>query len=176
MTSMTRYLDECLSTRRGHLFVEDCDCLDLVAEFGSPLFVFAEDQLRRNVRRFARAFQAGWPDGRVVVMPAAKANWMSAIQRILASEGCGCDTYSAGELSAALAAGCDPQCISVNGVPKDDEHIYRSIQVGARLTIDSLEEVDVIERAAAELGQPAYVRLRLKPVLSGFIEHSDFVD
>ena len=176
MTS--RRIDDCLSARDGRLYVEECDTLDLVREFGSPLFVFSEDQLRRNVRRFHAAFQAGWPDGPVVVMPAAKANWLAAIQRILASEGSGCDTYSAGELTMALNAGCSPHLISVNGVPKDEDHIRRSIQAGARLTIDSLEEVDVIERAAAELGPAgatAYVRLRLKPVLSRFIEHTDFV-
>jgi diaminopimelate decarboxylase len=170
-----RRLDDCLSVRDGRLLVEECDSLDLLREFGSPLFVFSEDQLRRNVRRFHAAFQAGWPDGKVVVMPAAKANWISAVQRILADEGCGCDTYSAGELTMALNAGCPPELISVNGVPKDEDHIRRSIQVGARLTIDSLEEVDVIERAAAEIGQTAYVRLRLKPILGSFIEHSDFV-
>jgi diaminopimelate decarboxylase len=75
----------------------------------------------------------------------------------------------------ALQAGCPPHLISVNGVPKDEDHIRRSIQAGARLTIDSLEEIDVIERAAAELGTTATVRLRLKPVLSRFIEHTDFV-
>ncbi len=170
-----RRIDECLSARDGRLYVEECDTLELLREFGSPLFVFSEDQLRRNVRRFAAAFQAGWPDGPVVVMPAAKANWLAAIQRILADEGCGCDTYSAGELTMALEAGCPPALISVNGVPKDDDHIRRSIQVGARLTVDSLEEVDVIERTAAELGTTAYVRLRLKPVLSNFVEPTDFV-
>ncbi len=168
-------IDDCLSTRDGRLYVEGCDTLDLVREFGSPLFVFSEDQLRRNVRRFQTAFQAGWPDGPVVVMPAAKANWLAAIQRILASEGCGCDVYSAGELTMALEAGCPPAQISVNGVPKDEDHIRRSIATGCRITIDSLEEVDMIEKAAAELNTTAYVRLRLKPVLSNFIEHTDFV-
>ena len=182
-----RRIDDCLSARDGRLYVEECDTLDLVQEFGSPLFVFSEDQLRRNVRRFQTAFRAGWPDGSVVVMPAAKANWLAAIQRILATEGCGCDIYSAGELTMALNAGCPPHLISVNGVPKDEDHIRRSIRAGVRLTIDSLEEVDVIERAAAELGAAggagatdgpgatATVRLRLKPLLSGFIEPTDFV-
>jgi diaminopimelate decarboxylase len=91
----------------------------------------------------------------VKVLPAAKANWALAVQRILADEGCGCDVYSPGELNAALDAGVDPQFISVNGVPKDEAHIYRSIQAGARLTIDSVEEVDVIEKAAHELGLTA---------------------
>ena len=56
-----RRLDDCLSTRGGHLYVEGCDTLDLLREFGSPLFVLSEDQIRRNARRFREAFQAGWP-------------------------------------------------------------------------------------------------------------------
>ncbi len=174
MSALIR-LDECLSKRNGHLFVEDCDTIDLVRQFGSPIFVLSEDQIRRNVRRFQQAFQQGWPDGEVKVLPAAKANWALAVQRILAAEGCGCDVYSTGELSAALEAGVEPQFISVNGVPKDEKHIYRSIQAGARITIDSVEELDVIEKAGNELGLTAKVRLRIKPPLPGFIDHSDFV-
>jgi diaminopimelate decarboxylase len=174
MPAYTR-IDDCLSVRDGHLFIEACDTVDLVDRFGSPLFVLSEDQIRRNVRRFQQAFQAGWPDGPVKVLPAAKANWISAAQRILADEGCGCDIYSPGELSAALKAGFDPEWVSVNGVPKDEDHIYRSVREGARITIDSVEEVDVIERAANDLDKVAKVRLRLKPAISGFIDHSDFV-
>jgi diaminopimelate decarboxylase len=174
MSVFTR-MDDCLSTQNGHLFIEQCDSVELVREFGSPIFVYSEDQIRRNVRRFQKAFQVGWPDGPVKVMPAAKANWISAIQRILADEGCGCDIYSSGELTVALDAGFDPQFISVNGLPKDEDHIYRSIAAGARITIDSLEEVEVIERAAHDLNIVAKVRLRLKPVLSGFLDHSDFM-
>lgn len=168
-------IDESLSTRDGRLFVEECDTLSLVREFGSPLFVLSEDQIRRNVRRFQRAFQEGWPDGPVKVLPAAKANWIPAVQRILAGEGCGCDVYSAGELTVALNAGFDPQFISVNGVPKAKDHVYSSVREGVRITIDSVEELDAIEQAANELGQVARVRLRLKPVIDGFIDHSDFV-
>jgi diaminopimelate decarboxylase len=74
-----------------------------------------------------------------------------------------------------LNAGFDPQFISVNGVPKGEDHIYRSILEGVRITIDSFEEVDIIEKAASELKRTAKVRLRLKPTISGFIDHSDFV-
>ncbi|MCP4689765.1 MAG: diaminopimelate decarboxylase, partial [Desulfobacterales bacterium] len=115
----TKRLDDCLSFRDDHLFIEERDAVSIVKEFGSPVFVISENQLRRNTRRFQTAFQRGWPDGPVKVMPAAKANWISGVQRILADEGCGCDVYSSGELSAALGAGFDPNFISVNGVPKD---------------------------------------------------------
>ena len=174
MVEQTR-IDDCLSKRGGHLFMEECDTVELVQQFGSPLFVLSENQIRRNVRRFQKAFQDGWPDGPVRVLPAAKANWIPAAQRILADEGCGCDIYSSGELSVALGAGFPRELISVNGVPKDEEHIYRCVREGVRITIDSLEEVGVIEKAANEMGRVAHVRLRLKPPVSGFIDHSDFV-
>ncbi len=167
-------IDDCLSTRNGHLFIENLDTVELIKRYGSPLFVFSEDQIRRNVRRFQKAFQKGWQNGPVKILPAAKANWITAIQRILAEENCGCDIYSPGELSVALEAGFDPQIISVNGVPKDEEHIYKCVKTGVRITIDSEEEVDMIAKATSELDITAKVRLRLKPAISGFIRHTDF--
>ena len=53
-------IDDCLSNRDGVLFVEELASTDLVERFGSPLFVFSEDQIRRNVRRFRDAFEKGW--------------------------------------------------------------------------------------------------------------------
>jgi diaminopimelate decarboxylase len=168
-------IDDCLSAREGRLHIEGCDATDLVRRFGSPLFVLSEDQIRRNVRRFQAAFQAGWPEGPVKVLPAAKANGCPAAQRILAGEGCGCDVYSPGELTVALGAGFDPSLISVNGVAKDEAHIRRCVKAGVRITIDTVEEVDWIERSARELGATARVRLRLKPALSAFGGRSGFV-
>ena len=167
-------IDDCLSNRDGVLFVEELASTDLIERFGSPLFVFSEDQIRRNVQRFRNAFEKGWTAGPVKVMPAAKANWVFAIQRVLADEGCGADIYSAGELDVALRAGVDPQFISVNGVPKDKEHIRRTIEVGARLTIDSLRDVAFLEELAPALTKTAYVRLRIRPAISEFVKKSDF--
>jgi len=59
MSSQTKQLDACLSIRDDHLFIEQCDTVDLVGEFESPIFVLSEDQLRRNVREFQTAFQNG---------------------------------------------------------------------------------------------------------------------
>ncbi len=168
-------IDDALSTRDGHLYMEEVDTNDLVQEYGSPIFVVSENQLRRNIRRFQSAFQAGWTDGPTLVMPAAKASWSEAIQTIIASEGCGADVYSAGELAVALKAGFRPEQISVNGVPKSEEHIRHAVRVGARLTIDGVEEFDMIERAAREFGLVAKVRLRLRPAVSGFTRATTFL-
>lgn len=171
---MNEKYDDCLSNRDGVLFIEDVSSTDLIERFGSPLFVFSENQVRRNVRRFRDAFEKGWTAGPVKVMPAVKASWSLAIQRILADEGCGADIYSAGELDVALRAGVDPQFISANGVPKDKSHIERTIEVGARLTIDSLRDVEILEELAPTLAKTAYVRLRVCPAISGFVNKTDF--
>lgn len=169
-------LDECLTARDGLLHIEGIAATRLVEEFGSPLFVVSEDQLRRNARRFKEAFGAGWTAGPVEVLPAVKANWSQAVQRILAEEGCGADVYSPGELEVALRAGIDPASISVNGVPKSADHIRRTIEVGARLTIDSPEDVRMLGELGPSLGgRAAKVRLRMRPALPGFIRASDFV-
>ena len=168
-------IDDCLSNRDGVLFVEELASTELVERFGSPLFVFSENQIRRNVRRFKDAFESGWTAGPVKVMPAVKANWTYAIQRVLADEGCGADIYSAGELDVALRAGVEPRFISANGVPKEKEHIRRTLEVGARLTIDSLRDVEFLEELAPTLSKTAHVRLRIRPAISGFVKRSDFV-
>jgi len=173
--SVTTKIDDSLSIQNGHLFIEKVDTVELIERFGSPLFVLSEEQIRRNTRAFQRSFQDGWSVGDVKVMPAAKANWISAVQRILVEEGCGCDVYSPGELAVALRVGFDPETISVNGVPKDRDHIYQCVKNGVRITIDSVEEIDLIEQAANEQGRVVKVRLRLKPAIRGFIDRSDFV-
>lgn len=167
-------IDDALSDRDGQLFFEGLSATELVREFGSPLFVISEDQVRRNVRRFQTAFQSGWTCGPVKILPALKANWNLAVQRVLAEEGCGADVYSPGELEIALQAGMDPALISVNGVPKSAAHIERSLQAGARLTIDSLEDVRVLEALAPGLQNPARVRVRLRPA-TGYARATDFV-
>ena len=159
-------IDDCLSVVGGHLTIEGCDAVDLVARFGSPLFVVSEDQVRRNVRRFQAAFTSGWKHGPVTVMPAAKANWARAVLRIFAAEGCGADVYSSGELSAALLAGIPAESISLNGVPKEPLDVRRAIELGVRLTLDDLGELELVERYVRELGQRAKVRLRVRPTLN----------
>lgn len=175
MNDSTRKIDDCLTARGGRLFVEECDCVDLVKQFGSPLFVISENQLRRNVRQYKKAFQDRWPEGEVNILPAIKANWTLATRRILTEEGAGCDVFSEGELHAALESGARPEKISVNGGGKSEQHIRRCIEAGVRITVDDIDELDVIEKVAAETGKKATIRLRLKPEFSNLWKPSEFV-
>ena len=81
-------LNKPLSIRDGHLYIEDCDVTELAKEFGTPLFVVSERMLVENYHNYHDAFAKRWPEGRVRVMGAIKANPVTAIRRVLTREGC----------------------------------------------------------------------------------------
>src|SRR5215213_7660651 len=156
-------IDECLSVRDGHLFVEGRDAVELAETFGTPLYVMSENQLRRNARRVVEAFTARWPEGEVRVLPSIKANFTLAVRAVLTAEGLGCDTFGPGELEAALRTGVDPARISVNGTAKSEPLLERAIGVGAQITLDSVREIALVSEVARRLRRRAAVRFRLRP-------------
>jgi diaminopimelate decarboxylase len=172
--SAIRPIDGCLSERGGHLYVEECDTVELAERFGTPLFVLSETQLRGNVRRFHEAFSRHWGEGPVQVLPALKANWTLATRRILSEEGAGADVYSEGELHGALEAGVEPGKISVNGGGKSEAMIRRCVEAGVRITVEDLDEPELIERVSRALGRRAQVRLRVKPSFPRLWRPTDF--
>ena len=143
--------------------MEDVAVEDLVARFGSPLFLISETTLRRRARRIRAAFQRAWPVGDVLVMPSIKANPVIALQRILAQERFGSDLVHAGELEVAVRAGIDPSLVSLNGSGKDLATVERAVALGARVTIDDIREIELARRAAQATGKRAQIRMRLRP-------------
>lgn len=163
-----------LSVRDGRLFVEERAASDLVEEFGSPIFVFSEHQVRSNLRRFQHAFAVEWPEGPVDVLPAMKANTILAIRRILSEEGAGADIYSPEELAGVLTTGVDPERVSVNGGGKSRAHLRSCVEAGVRITVEDVDEIDLIQEEAAALGKVAKVRLRVKPAVPNLWRRTDF--
>jgi diaminopimelate decarboxylase len=165
---------DCLSVRGDRLFVEERDAVELAEEFGTPLFVLSEGQLRGNLRRFRGAFERAWPDGPVDVLPAFKANTNLAARHVLTAEGAGADIYSAEELDGVLRTPVDPALVSVNGGGKPREHLRRCIAAGVRITVEGVDEVARIEAVAAELDVTARIRLRVKPAVPNLWRRTDF--
>jgi len=134
-------MNNTLSIRNKHLYIEGCDTVELAARFGTPLFVLSETHLRNNLRAYQRAFQDHWPEGEVRVMPAIKANPTIAVRRILTEEGAGCDVFGPGELECALRG----------GVPPDRD----------RLTPPPLHQAQIVMPAGEALSWPSHNRLSL---------------
>src|SRR2546423_15188338 len=93
---------------RGRLEVGGCDAIELAREFGTPAYVVAEDDVRARARAFVEAARAVH-DGPTEVLFASKAFTCTAVARVLAEEGLGCDVASAGELPLALHGGFVPR-------------------------------------------------------------------
>ncbi len=162
-------LDECLSIAEAGLHIEGCSAAALASRFGTPLYVISEDQLRRNVARWRSAFAARWP-GQVLLLPSLKANPVLALRHVLNEEGVGCDVFGPAELDAALRCDTPPELISLNGSAKDPALLERAIGVGARITLDSADELPRAIAAAQRVGRRAHLRLRLRPDLIGLEE------
>jgi len=93
-----------------------------------------------------------------------KANGNLAVLRVLRALGAGADIVSVGELRRALAAGFAPDAIVFSGVGKTRGEIEEAVRVGvAAINIESAGEVEVIVAAAAEVGKPARVGIRVNP-------------
>ncbi len=167
-------LDDCLSVRDGHLWIEGCDTVELATRFGTPVHVVSEDQLRRNVHTISDAFAAVWPEGEVRLLPSIKANIILALRRILTEEGTGCDTFGPGELEAALRGGVPPAMISVNGSVKSPDLIGAALDAGCRITLDSVREIELVRAAARRSGTRAVVRFRLRPDYDGLDMLTEF--
>lgn len=155
-------VDDALSIKDGHLFIEQCDTVELARRFGTPLYVTSETQILRNLERLRLAFGALWP-GQLQVLPSIKANASLAVRRILTNADTGCDAFGPAELEAALRSGVRPDRISLNGPTKGLALLERAVALGVRVTLDSIEELHLTLEAARRVGQRATVRLRLRP-------------
>jgi diaminopimelate decarboxylase len=145
----------------GRLEIGGCDVVELARELGTPAYVYAEDDMRQRARAIQDAFAARATAG-FEVLYASKAFPCTAALRIFAEAGLSCDVASGGELRFALRAGFDPERIYMHGNNKtaaELEHALAS-DVG-HVIVDSLDEIDRLERVAA--GRRQRVLLRVTP-------------
>ena len=155
----------------GHLEIAGCDAVGLVREFGSPLYVVAEDDLRARARAFVDAFAARHSDFDVLF--GSKAFPCRAVYRTLAEEGLACDVASGGELYLAVAAGFDPARIYLHGNAKSQVELREALEAGVgHIVLDSFDDLDRLQSAAAELGVRQAVLLRITPGVSGDTHHA----
>jgi diaminopimelate decarboxylase len=148
---------------RGVLELGGCDALELAREFGTPAYIFVEDDLRAR----ARAFQ----HGDLAVVYASKACSCTAVLRLFAEEGLWCDVASAGELHLALAAGFPPERLVMHGNAKSPAELRMALEhrIGL-IVIDNVGEIDRLSELLGREGNapaPQPVLLRATPDVRG---------
>jgi diaminopimelate decarboxylase len=141
----------------GGLRIGGCDVAALADEFGTPLFVYDEDQLRARCREAVAAFGDG-------VAYATKAFLCKAMARLAHEEGMCLDVASGGELTVALAAGVPAERLVLHGNNKSDDELRQARGAGVgRIVVDSFDELDRLDALHAVDGLVPAVLLRITP-------------
>jgi diaminopimelate decarboxylase len=142
---------------RGHLEVAGCDVVELAAQFGTPAYIYATDEIRSRAREFLRALSERTPEHEVLF--ASKALPCTAAYALLREEGLSVDVASGGELRMALAAGFDPERIHLHGNNKSEAELRYAIEAGVgHVIVDSFDEIQRLD-GMLDRGQRVLVRV-----------------
>ncbi|MDD5308444.1 MAG: diaminopimelate decarboxylase [Deltaproteobacteria bacterium] len=145
---------------------------ELVAAYGSPLFVFSERTLVERARELKEAFARRWP--RVRLAWSYKTNYLGGICRIFHREGAFAEVVSDFEYDKALGLGVPPDHIHWNGPYKTDAALTRALAGGAIVHLDHFDELAAAERIAERLDLRPSVALRISLSVEGVPEWSRF--
>ena len=146
----------------GRLEIGGCDTIDLATEFGTPLYVYDEDTLRRICREFVGEFAGRYPDS--LVAYASKAFLNPAIGRLAMEEGLGLDVVSGGELALGRAIEFPPELMYFHGNNKTRPELELALDYGVgRVVVDSFHELRMLDELAGSRGEVQDVMLRLSP-------------
>jgi diaminopimelate decarboxylase len=141
---------------RGRLEVGGCDVVELAREFGTPAYVYAEDDMRARARTYTEAFRARTE--RFEVIYAGKAFPSAAVFRLFADAGLSADVASGGELHLALAGGFHPARLYMHGNNKTQAELDYAIEQGVgHIVVDSFDEIERLR------GRPQRILLRVTP-------------
>ena len=133
--------------------------LDALADrYGTPLFVYDEDDMRRRCREYVEHFGEG------NVAYAGKAFLCTAMARLVQEEGLHLDVATGGELYVALQAGFPAERVVFHGNNKAEEELVAALdaRVG-RIVADSFDELDRLDRLAADREVSPRVLVRVTP-------------
>ena len=148
----------------GEVVVAGVPASAIVAEFGTPVYVLDEADVRNRAttiresfeREFARAGSAA------KVYYAGKAFLSAEVARWVTECGLHIDVASGGKLAVALAAGVDAGRLGFHGNNKSLSEIDRAVNAGiGTIVIDSVVEIERVAEAASRYGRTQAVRLRV---------------
>ncbi len=146
--------------RNGQWWCDQVALNALADEYGTPLYVYSRARLEENYRRVQYAFKA--LNARIHF--SVKSNANSAILRLLRELGSGFDVVSAGEAYRVLRVGVDPASIVFAGVGKTEKELIYALENNLGwINVESVQELELLNRLASERNAKPRVALRINP-------------
>jgi len=151
-------------TESGELAIAGLNTSEIVAAYGTPVYVVDENDVRSRARgirdSFGDAFAA--VGSSVKVYYAGKAFLSTQVAAWMIEDGLNIDICSGGELAVALAGGAEPARLGFHGNNKSLAEIDRAVGIGiGAIVLDSAIEIERVADAAERHGRVQPVRLRV---------------
>lgn len=138
---------------------------ELVAKYGSPLFVFSERTLLARHRELTEAMTRRVPKARLAW--SWKTNYLDAICRVFQREGSLAEVVSELEMEKALQLGVPGDQIHFNGPYKPEGALEKAFRLGVKIHLDHFDELSLAEKVAKRLGLRPKVAIRLNMAVPG---------
>ena len=146
--------------KNQQLFAEDVAITDIIAEHGTPAYIYSRATLERHWHAFDNSFGTH-PH---LICFAVKSNSNIALLNVMAKLGSGFDIVSQGELERVLVSGGEASKVVFSGVAKSHSEIERALDVGIRcFNVESIPELHRINDVAGKMGKIAPISLRVNP-------------
>ena len=146
--------------KNSELHCENIRVSQIARKVGTPFYLYSHHTLLDHLTKIQKAFALVDP----LVCFAMKANGNLAVLKTLIKGGAGVDIVSGGELKKALFLKAAPKKIVFASVGKTQEEISAAIKAGILLfNVESLPELEEINRVAKQLKKKTQVALRINP-------------
>ncbi|WP_291635911.1 diaminopimelate decarboxylase [Clostridium sp.] len=148
--------------KNGILYFDGCNTLELVKEYGTPLYVMSETAIVDKCKEIRETFLKKYQRTRAAY--ASKAFLTLTMCKIIEREGLCIDVVSGGELYTAIKANFPAEKIEFNGNNKSIEEIELAINYNiGRIIVDGLDELSLIESVCKEKGKKVNILYRITP-------------
>ena len=142
------------------LLIENVKVQNIAKKFGTPVYCYSYEQLKKNISNFKKSFGSFSP----LICFAVKSNTNISLIKEIKKFGLGADVVSMGELMIALKAGIDPKKIVFSGVGKTYNEISYAIDKKILLiNAESKSEIIEIEKIAKLKNKFVNIGIRLNP-------------
>lgn len=139
--------------------IESVSVSKLLSQYGSPLFVLSEKQIRRNISNASRIFKTRYPN--VQFAWSYKTNYLNAVCKIFHSEGSWAEVVSGFEYDKAVNNGVPGNKIIFNGPDKTDEQLVTAARNNSLIHIDHYDELYSLMRLSEEHQLNPQVAIRI---------------
>ncbi|CAH2214169.1 diaminopimelate decarboxylase [Tepidibacter aestuarii] len=149
------------NVKENEMYIHDFKLSDIAKEFKTPLYVYDEELVRNNIRKFKQNFECS---GKNIVAYAGKAFLTPYMCSILKEEGAYLDVVSGGELYVAKYSGFPMKNIIFHGNNKSKNEIVMGIDYGVgRFVVDNFTELKMIDEIAGQKNKKINVLIRISP-------------